>query len=157
MKTVQKQLALPYPIASSGHEFVMAIVLASRILSGEGRRLLKKSGLTEAQFNVLMLLKHQFGQGTSQVELSKRILVNRANVTGLVDRLEREGLVERVRRKNDRRENTVTITRKGQGKLAVAESAYFKGIKKVATQISEVQRKKTVEVLLSLCEVIEKD
>ncbi len=78
MRTVQKQLELPHPIESPGHEFVMAIVLASRMLSGKGRRLIKGSGLTEAQFNVLMLLKHQFRKGTTQVGLSNRILVNRA-------------------------------------------------------------------------------
>ena len=72
-------------IATHQHEVVMAIMLTARMLSGMGRVLLKESGLTEAQFNILMLLQYQFPEGTMQVELSKRMLVNRANVTGLVD------------------------------------------------------------------------
>jgi DNA-binding MarR family transcriptional regulator len=157
MKTVEEHLELPRAIQMSGHNFIMAIVLTSRTLSSEGRRLLRHSGLTEVQFNVLMLLKYQFKKGATQVELSKRILVNRANVTGLVDRLERDGLVERVRQKNDRRANTVSITGKGLKKLAAAEPGYFDGIRKVAQSISEPQRQETIEVLLSVCELIEKE
>ena len=67
------------------------------------------------QFNVLSLLKHQSGElgGLTQVELSKMMLVNRANITTLIDRMEKAGLVARKPVPNDRRYNIIELTPHG--------------------------------------------
>src|SRR5512140_2632654 len=68
--------------------------------------------LGPSQFNVLNLL-HGVA-GLSQTELSRELIMHRSNVTGLVDRLEKRGLVERRAVKGDRRAYRVGLTRRGQ-------------------------------------------
>lgn len=46
-------------------------------------------------------------------ELSKRLMVSNGNVTGLIDRLAGEGLVDRKPSPNDRRVQMVSLTKKG--------------------------------------------
>jgi DNA-binding MarR family transcriptional regulator len=157
VKTVQEQLGLPKPIATHQHEVVMAIMLTARMLSGMGRDLLKESGLTEAQFNILMLLQYQFPEGTMQVELSKRMLVNRANVTGLVDRLVRDGLVSRTQKADNRRANNICITPGGSAALAKAAPSYFEGVNKLSGGVTEAQQDQLIATLLSICSLIEKE
>ena len=96
------------------------------LLQKRGARLLREHGLTDAQFNVLMLLHHQGERGRmSQIRLGRLLLVNRSNVTGLVDRMERDGLVRREDDPDDRRVNLVAITEKGMEVLGGAMAAYY--------------------------------
>jgi MarR family 2-MHQ and catechol resistance regulon transcriptional repressor len=154
MKTIQEQLDLPNPVAEEGHELVLAVMLASKALSAEARRLLRDTDLTEAQLNVLMLLMYQFPDGTTQTALSKRMFVNRANVTGLIDRLERDDLVQRIRLDRDRRSNTVTITPKGRETLEAALPDYFEGIQAISDSIPRAELDNAVKVLLNLCDLM---
>jgi len=153
-ETIQDWLGLPGPIKDPSHEFIMTVMLASRMLSTAGRQLLSNSGLTEAQFNILMLLRYQFAGGSTQVGLSRCMLVNRANITGLVDRLERDGLVARRSKKGDRRIKIVTLTPRGADNLSIAESLYFGGIKKVSKGIPETDQQAAEEILLRLCRLV---
>ncbi len=68
--------------------------------------------LGPSQFNVLNLLYG--GEGLSQTELSRELIMHRSNVTGLVDRLEKRGLVIRRPVKGDRRAYNVVLTREGK-------------------------------------------
>ena len=86
------------------------------------RRLLKQTGLTVPQFNALAHLDRN--QGLSLSELSRLLLCKRGNVTGIVDRLEREGLAKRVRIDHDRRYIHVVLTEKGESVRKAATSAH---------------------------------
>jgi len=50
--------------------------------------------LSPSQFNVLNLL-YGLPEGVSQTDVGRQLIVHRSNVTGLVDRLEKRGLVRR--------------------------------------------------------------
>lgn len=67
--------------------------------------------LTQSQFGVLDALYH-LGP-LSQGELARKILKSSGNITMVVDNLEKRGLVTRERGREDRRYNTVTLTKKG--------------------------------------------
>jgi DNA-binding MarR family transcriptional regulator len=68
--------------------------------------------LGPSQFNVLNLL---FGlpNGLSQTEVGRKLIMHRSNITGLVDRLEKRGLVERKALAGDRRVCRVVLTTEG--------------------------------------------
>ena len=69
-------------------------------------------GLTEAQFGVIEALGHL---GPMKVgELCAKNLSSGGNMTVVVDNLERDGLVERIRSENDRRAYIVQLTAKGK-------------------------------------------
>src|SRR5581483_926761 len=65
---------------------------------------------------VLNLLE-SFPQGLSQSELGRQLLTHRSNVTGLVDRLEKRGLVQRQEVSGDRRAYRVVLTKQGASLL----------------------------------------
>ena len=76
-----------------------------------GKHINSFGGLTEPQFGVLECLGH-LGPLTLG-ELSRKRLVSSGNITCVVDHLERDGLVERVHAKHDRRRVVAKLTTKG--------------------------------------------
>lgn len=68
--------------------------------------------LSPSQFNVLNLL-HGVPEGATQTDLGRDLIVHRSNITGLVDRLERRGLVLRKEVAEDRRVYRVVLTPAG--------------------------------------------
>jgi DNA-binding MarR family transcriptional regulator len=81
--------------------------------------------LSPSQFNVLNLL-HDNPDGLSQIELSRELIMHRSNVTGLVDRLERRGLVQRNDLASDRRAYRVVVTRRGAALLEQILPQYYR-------------------------------
>jgi DNA-binding MarR family transcriptional regulator len=74
-------------------------------------RLAELQGLSEGRFELLLRLKH--GSDAPLGELAEQLHVSPRNVTGLVDHLERDGLVERRPDPNDRRSVRAHLTEKG--------------------------------------------
>ena len=74
-----------------------------------------RHGLSSAQFDVLATL--QFGEGITQQELARRLLVTKGNVCGLIDRMEAAGWVERRADPDDRRANRIYMTDQGRQRL----------------------------------------
>lgn len=68
--------------------------------------------LTPQQFGLLGFLWQQ--DGLTQAELSQRSQIDRTTMGGLVDRLEKEGLVRRAPHPVDRRAYKVSLTEKGK-------------------------------------------
>ncbi|HEY3425038.1 MAG TPA: MarR family transcriptional regulator [Negativicutes bacterium] len=69
-------------------------------------------GLSNAKFNALVQLFMTGDQGLTQSELSKKLLVSRANITRLIDRLEKEDLVVRKTDAADKRVFQLCLTDK---------------------------------------------
>jgi DNA-binding MarR family transcriptional regulator len=109
-----------------------AVRLWLRVLSCtnaiEGRlrsELRRKFDTTLPRFDVLAQLEHaeregegegegKPDEGLTMSELSRRLMVSNGNVTGLIERLDREGLVSRARAANDRRRQVVRLTSAGR-------------------------------------------
>lgn len=68
---------------------------------------------TLPRFDLLAAL-HKAGTPLTMGELSRRLMVSNGNVTGLAERLEEEGLVERTRPPGDRRTQYVALTDAGR-------------------------------------------
>lgn len=68
--------------------------------------------VTLPQFDVLAELEY-LGQPLTMTDLSKRLMVSNGNVTGVVDRLVREDLVQRQPSGSDRRVNLISLTTRG--------------------------------------------
>jgi len=77
-------------------------------------------GLTLPQFHLLGALKSSGGV-LSTGEIARIMLRASQTVTGLVDRLEEQGLVERQTHPRDRRKANVRITAMGEDRLAEAQ------------------------------------
>ncbi len=77
-----------------------------------GDRHIRSMGLTPAQFDVIAELGGT--QGMTCVELSHSTLLAKASLTGIIDRLESKGLLERQVVPHDRRATHICLTRKGE-------------------------------------------
>lgn len=75
--------------------------------------------VTPAQAAILFLLKQKDGQSMS--ELSQDLSMDNSTVTGLVDRMEKSGLVTRRANPNDRRISLIRITPQGVEEIRKAK------------------------------------
>ncbi len=77
------------------------------------QRLKERFNVTLAQFDLMAEIARG-GQPKTMSELSQLLMVSNGNVTGVADRLSREGLVERLPSERDRRVTLLALTPKGE-------------------------------------------
>ncbi len=134
------ELGLRGEIRPLGREALMNVYYTALCIRKRAEDLLRPMGLSDVQLNVLLMLAEQGGEdGLSQSRISEMLLVNRANVTSLVDRMERDGLVER-RKASDRRVKMVCLTELGRGVLERVRPVYMREISESATLDEDEQR-----------------
>jgi MarR family 2-MHQ and catechol resistance regulon transcriptional repressor len=75
------------------------------------------------------------------------MLVNRANITSLIDRMEKSGLVVRTAEPEDRRYNVVKLTTRGRKLLAQVEPLYAREVKKIMAALEEAAQKRLITML----------
>ncbi len=93
--------------------YVLALVY--NLLQAHVEKYLLPHGLSAVQFNLLMLAAYQNnGKGLIQVELSKRLIASASNITKLVEKSVQAGWITRQTNPQNRRENIICITQKGQ-------------------------------------------
>jgi DNA-binding MarR family transcriptional regulator len=79
-------------------------------------------------YDVLLQLAESPGRRLRMTELADRVLLSRSGLTRLVDRLEREGLVERAACPNDARGTHAVLTDAGLARLRQAAPTHLRGI-----------------------------
>ena len=145
---LREELGFPRPVETASHEAALNIMVTASLLIKAGERLLAPYGVTEAQFNVLMLLRHQSEEGTlDQTALGRMLVVNRSNVTALVDRMERAALVLRSPDPSDRRVKRVSLTPRGMEVAEASEGTYFRRVEEVFGALGAGERKNLVRAL----------
>jgi DNA-binding MarR family transcriptional regulator len=90
---------------------VGAIRRLNRAVYLDASRTSREFGLTRAQSGVLKLLL--INGPLSSADLSRKLYLTPPNMTGIIDRLEKKGLVGRTRQKVDRRVVLITLTESG--------------------------------------------
>ena len=99
------------------------------------RRVIARQGVNLPRFDILMLLSRQPG-GVSMGNLARDLVVTKGNVTGVVKRLESDGLIERVIDTSDRRIQTVKLTDRGREAFDDHYSVYAKSVSGALGQLS---------------------
>ena len=107
--------------------------------------------LSPSQFNVLNLL-HDLADGCTQIELSRSLIMHRSNVTGLVDRLEARGLVQRRNSARDRRAYRVVLTPSGRKLVRHILPRYYTSAERVWGELSDVRAKQLIDELTRVCD-----
>ena len=96
----------------------LAIVQTSEHLQREFAELFKPHDLSLTQYNVLRILRGSGGEGATCGDVAGSLIRHDPDVTRLLDRLDRRGLIERARDTKDRRVVRTRITRAGLALLA---------------------------------------
>ncbi len=134
--SINKELELDRPMEDVRHELILNIVRTSNLIAIKGAALFRRYDLTEAQFNVLFALKYKEHEWT-QSDLGKRLVVTRASITSVLDKLESKGLVRRDGVPGNRRIYHVNLTSKGRILVDEVEPIYRGNIHRVCRVLSE--------------------
>lgn len=131
------------------HEALLSIYYTASRARKKAGEFFRIHGLTDVQFNVLSLLKHQSGEngGLTQVELSRMMLVNRANITTLIDRMEKANLVERKPVPDDRRYNIIQLTAHGKEMHTKIAGVYRAKITEIMDVLEDTEKRQLVDIL----------
>lgn len=106
--------------AADGMAVVTAIMRAQQVLLARSDAVLGAFDLTFARFEVLTLLSFTRRGELPMGKLGARLQVHPASVTSAVQRLERQGLVERRPHPDDRRTTLAVLTPEGRNVAAAA-------------------------------------
>jgi DNA-binding MarR family transcriptional regulator len=123
MGDVLKRRILQERFESPAQEAVLNLVVAAGHVGGLLERVCEARGVSAGQYNVLRILKGAHPNGYPRGEISRRLLDRAPDVTRLIDRLRRRGLVERVASPVDRRLSITRITPRGLALLAELKPA----------------------------------
>lgn len=105
------------------HDAFNSILNTGIMLKNAARQFFRNRPTTEVQFTVLMLLKHT-NHPVTQKELSEWLLVDKSNLTGLVDRMESAGHLKRNKTEKDRRSYHLELTPAAEALLEELERPY---------------------------------
>jgi DNA-binding MarR family transcriptional regulator len=126
------------PFAGLEHEAYLSILRTATQLSHWTDQFLKGHGVTQAQFNVLRILRGARPEGLCRNEIADRMVTAMPDVSRLLDRMEKTGWIKRERSREDRRQVATVITSKGLqlltrlGKpLVELHREQFKGVAKI--------------------------
>ena len=117
--------------------FLKAHAVITRALE---RQLIETHHLPLAEYDVLVQLREAEGGALRMSQLADRVLLSRSGVTRLVERLERNGLVERIDCSSDARGSFAVLTEGGRKRLREAGPAHLESVKSLfADPLTEEQ------------------
>jgi len=102
--------------------------------------ILGNHGLSQGRFLTLIVMNRNPDEAGSPSSLAEKVGVKRATMTGLLDRLERDDLIERLAHHRDRRKIGVHLTSKGRQVLAEMLPDYYRSIAKIMANLTEKER-----------------
>ena len=130
----------------AGYEVISAVLATADAFLRESQRLFRPHGLSGAQYNVLNVVALN-ADGLSQRELSEHLVVDRSNITGLVDRMEKAGWLRRRDDAQDRRVYRVVLTPAGRRLWEKVTPEYLSAVQQVTAGIPVAKLRDTLATL----------
>ncbi len=143
------------PDASPRYQALLQLLRTADTVWNASRLFFSRWDLGPSQFNVLNLL-HLSPEGLSQTELSRQLIMHRSNLTGLIDRLEKRGLVRRQDVAADRRAYRVVLTRAGAELLREILPRYYEGADRVWNKLPARRAAQLVADLRQVAQNVER-
>jgi DNA-binding MarR family transcriptional regulator len=134
-------------------EIIIDIRKIVRSINLESKRILKDFGISIPQLLCLTYLKQQQGFQATHKELNVHLNLNSSTVTGIINRLEKKGLIARLPKKNDKRVTYIALTSAGYKILEHAPDLLQEKLTKNLKRLSpeKIQQVKTsLEILIDV-------
>ncbi|MBT8371956.1 MAG: MarR family transcriptional regulator [Desulfobacterales bacterium] len=109
--------------------------------------ILRKCGLSQGRLLTLIVMNRTPNEETNPSSLAEKVGVRRATMTGLLDGLEKDKLIERLVDSEDRRKKGVRLTIRGQQVLSNLLPDYYRYIAKVMAKLTEKERQELTSLL----------
>ncbi len=129
---------------------MLSVIVTGSWILGELASAMTPHGLTPAQYNALRILRGAHPQLLTCGEIGSRLLDRTPDVTRMVTRLMKLGLVDRARADRDRRIVEVWITPKGLEVLAEIDPVVQKKQGQLMNNLSSIELKQLTELLEKL-------
>ncbi|AXF57291.1 MarR family winged helix-turn-helix transcriptional regulator [Salicibibacter kimchii] len=126
-------------------KLLVVLMKAEHAVASATQADMKRYGLTPSEFAVLELLYHKGDQPIQQ--LGKRILLTSGSITYVVDKLEKKGLLERVRCTEDRRVVYASINEEGKSFMARVFPQHRESVHNMFEQLSYEEKETMIELL----------
>jgi MarR family 2-MHQ and catechol resistance regulon transcriptional repressor len=139
-------------ITEQGEQAIYGLACSFSLIEHRISGYLRKFGLTPAKFNSMMVIKHLGGKtGLSQKDIGRMLIVTPSNTARLIERMETEGMVERLPKAGDRRVNLVRISDKGSRMLDEAWPGYHERINGIVGLLDGEELRQMAAVTAKLC------
>jgi DNA-binding MarR family transcriptional regulator len=125
----------------------LRLLTCTTLVENQVRTSLRQSFQTTLPRFDLMSQLDRHPEGLRMNELSTRMMVTCANITGITDQLEREGLVLRTTAKGDRRSYIIKLTAQGKRQFAQMASAHGEWIRKIFSDLSATEVRHLYDLL----------
>lgn len=106
--------------------------------------------LTAPQFGVLDVLNQKGPMSLKQI--SDELMVTGANITCVMDNLEKDSLVKRVPSKTDRRVINAELTTKGKNKIDKVYPEHVKHLSEISKKLNDSELKQLTNLLEKLAD-----
>ncbi len=148
-KSIQAEIRQTKPFTSLEDEALVALQRTADRLHWRLSEMLKAHGLSPTQYNALRILRGAGDEGRACSEIAERMINRDPDITRLVDRLERRGLVVRSREGRDRRVITTRITPAGLELLRALDGRVEEFNRKMLGPLGEQQLQTLIRLLES--------
>jgi len=132
----REAVELPVGFKYKNHEAVMSVLWTASVLKKNSKHVFSNHLASDAQFNILSLLRDS-DKALSQNDLSRLLLVDKSNITGLIDRLEKMELIKRLKVEGDRRKYHIGLTNEGRKIVDELDIMYMDKINTVTQDFTE--------------------
>jgi DNA-binding MarR family transcriptional regulator len=146
-KSIQSEIHQTKQFNSLEEEALIALQRTADQLHWRMSEMLKAHGLSPTQYNALRILRGAGAEGRACSEIAERMINRDPDITRLVDRLERRGLVARSREGQDRRVITTRITPAGLDLLQSLDRPIEDFNRKLLGPMGEPQLRKLIQLL----------
>jgi len=116
IKTVESTYRKYAPFLNSSYNLYAHIYLTHKALFKARYSEIKDLGITPMELALLTIV-NGLGGAATPAEISQLIMRNRSTVSGLLNRMERNGLIKRSGYEENKKLRKVTLTKKGQNAL----------------------------------------
>ena len=148
--SIQEEIKQTKPFSSVEEEALLALMRTADQVGQRNAEILKPLGLSPTQYNALRILRGGGEKGLPCSEIAVRMINHDPDITRLLDRLAKRGLVERSREEKDRRVVTARITKDGLELLSSMDRRVRDAPKQLLTGIGE----KRLQTLLRLLRTV---
>ena len=147
---------LPMSFVDKSRRALVGFWWTSTLMKKIARQFFARQGSSEAQFNLLAVLRYSDGPESesagpmTQNELSRKLLVDKSNITSLIDRMERDGLIRRNAVPGDRRSYHISLTDAGHEAIDRIDPLYEEVAAQVMSGFSPVERDELIRLTRKL-------
>ena len=145
-------ISLNRPFAAPHEAAFLSLVWSWQRLEQVGRAFFPRYGITDTQFNVLMILDDYRGRVFRQHELAEILVVNRASAGSVLERMERNGWIERAPDPADRRAMLVSLAKAGKSKLETVRAPYYR----LLGELFKGEKEEDLRSLILFCDRLRK-